>query len=85
MGGASRIARPKAARAIHLQLLAALTVVMGATANALSAELAQKRDVAACQALDATIRRTHGGIDRLLGRRAVVEGWFSRSGVHAWR
>ena len=57
MGDASRIARPKAAHAIHLQVLVVLAVVIGTTANALSAELAQKRDVAACQALDATIRK----------------------------
>src|SRR5436305_9489732 len=56
MGDLAGISPSRAACAAHLPRLVVLALVSAVAANAAAADVAQKRDVAACQALDATIR-----------------------------
>src|SRR5207248_6414010 len=56
MGDAARNARPRAARAPQLRRITALAVAIVGAGSAAAADVAYKRDLAACQALDATIR-----------------------------
>ena len=56
MGDLAGISPSRAACAAHLPRLVVLALVSAVAANAAAADVAQKRDVGACQALDATIR-----------------------------